>query len=75
MRYWNNLVLVVLRNEQSADGQRDALAVGVDVDDLRLDLLALLQGVGSLLDTMVRDLGDVDQAVNAGHDLGRSRPA
>lgn len=54
MRYWNNLVLVVLRNEQSADGQRDALAVGIDVDDLRLDLLALLQGVGSLLDTMVR---------------------
>ena len=41
------------------------LAGRVDVDDLDQDLLAFLQLVAHVLDAVVRDLGDVQQAVGA----------
>ena len=64
------LVLFIL--EQSADGQRDLLVLRVDVGDLRVHLLATLsQHVAGLLDAVVSDLRNVDQAVNAGDDLGK----
>ena len=37
----------------------------IDVDDLRVDFLTLGQNVLRLADAAIRDLGDVDEAVNA----------
>ena len=58
-----------LGSQQSADGQRDTLVLSVHIGDLHLDLLALSQNVLGLADALVSDLGDVDQAINAGQDL------
>jgi hypothetical protein len=43
----------------------DALAVEVDVQDLNLDLLANLDDLGGVVDVVPRELGDVNQAVDA----------
>ena len=45
------------------------LAGRIDVDHLDEDLLAFFEFVPNVLDAMVRDLRDVEQAVGAGHDL------
>ena len=64
------LVLVVLAVlEQSTDRQGNLLLLVVDVDDLSLDNLADLESVFRLSDAVIRDLGDVDQTVNARYDL------
>ena len=44
----------------------DTLVLLIDVDDLRVDFLPLGQDILGLADAAVSDLGDVDQAVNAG---------
>ena len=59
-------------SQQGADGQRDALMLLIDVDDLRVDFLTLGQNVLRLADAAIRDLGDVDEAVNARDDLSES---
>ena len=52
--------------EQRTDAQRDLLLVLVDGDDLSIDLVAFGQNVGGLVDTAVRDLGNVDQTGTPG---------
>src|SRR6185312_9965064 len=47
------------------EGQRDPLAVQVDVEDLDLDLLAHLDDLGGVVDVLPGELGDVDQTVDA----------
>src|SRR6185312_14687554 len=54
----------------AAQGQRQAAAIGVDLDDLDLDLFALLHDLARILDVVLGQLGDVDQALDPGHDLG-----
>src|SRR5881392_1338189 len=50
--------------------QRDALVLGVHVQDQHLDLVALLHDLGGMLYALgPRHVGDVDQAVDAGLDL------
>ena len=44
----------------------------VDSGDLGVHDLALGEDVTGLLDAAIGDLGDVDQAVHAGNDLGKS---
>src|SRR5436190_2765815 len=52
------------------DAHRQAdLAARVDLEDLDLDLLALAQGVANVLDALVPDLRDVDEAVLAAHEV------
>src|SRR5699024_11154013 len=63
------LVVLLVRYEQRTDGQGDLLLLVVDVDDLRVNLLANLEDVLGLGDAVIRDLGDVDQAVHARNDL------
>ena len=46
------------------EGQRDTLAVHVDVEHLDGDLLADLDDLGRVVDVLPRQLGHVDQAVN-----------
>src|SRR5689334_1823950 len=54
----------------AAQGQRQTAAVGVDLDDLDLDVLALLHDLARVLDVVLGQLGDVDQALDPGNDLG-----
>src|SRR3989440_4312726 len=50
--------------------ERDALVLGVHVQDQHLDLVALLHDLGGMLYALgPRHVGDVDQAVDAGLDL------
>src|SRR5256885_141153 len=50
--------------------QRDALVLGVHVQDQHLDLVALLHDLGRMLHALgPRHVGDVDQTVDAGLDL------
>ena len=56
--------------EKSTDGKADAFLVVVDVGDLAVDDLALLQDIVRFLDALVGDLGNVDEAVDAGDDVG-----
>src|SRR5205823_6812820 len=50
--------------------QRDALVLGVDVQDQHFDFVALLDDFGGMLYALgPRHVGDVDQAVDAGLDL------
>ena len=46
-------------------GQRDALAVHVDIEHLDCDLLADLDNLGRVVDVLPGQLGDVDQTVDA----------
>ena len=43
----------------------DALAIQIDVENLDLDLLADLDDLGGVVDVVPRELGDVDEAVDA----------
>jgi hypothetical protein len=45
--------------------EADALGLGVDLDDLDLDRLADGQDVGGMVDALPRDVGDMQQAVDA----------
>src|SRR5204863_2131804 len=54
----------------AAQGERQAAAFGVDLDDLDLDVLPLLYDLARSLDAVLGQLGDVDQALDPGHDLG-----
>ena len=56
--------------QQSTDGQRNALVLG-DIGNLNLDNLSLGQNILGLADTAVRNLGDVNQAIHTGQDLGK----
>ena len=45
--------------------ERDALGLRIEADDLHLDVLADLQRLGRMVDAAPRDVGDVQQAVDA----------
>ena len=45
--------------------QRDALGLRIEPDDLHLDLLADLQRLGRVVDAAPRDVGDVQQPIDA----------
>src|SRR4029077_1352978 len=45
--------------------ERDAVGLVVDLDDLDLDLLADVEHLGRVIDAPPRDVGDVQQAVDA----------
>src|SRR5436305_9319645 len=45
--------------------ERDALCLGVEADDLHLDALADMQGFRGMVDAPPRDVGDVQQPVDA----------
>src|SRR5512133_501605 len=49
--------------------QREATAFGVHLDDLRLDRVALRDDLPRVLDVMLRELGDVNEPLDARHDL------
>ena len=51
------------------DAQRQAPALGVDLQDLDLDVLAGLHDLTRVLHVVVGQLGDVHQALDAVHDL------
>src|SRR6185437_10574741 len=44
--------------------------VGIDLDDLDVHGVALLDDLTRILDVVLGQLGDVDQSLDAGHDLG-----
>ena len=52
--------------QQSTDRQGYLFVLLVNGDDLRIHNLALAEYIAGLLHPVVSDLGDVDQAVNAG---------
>ena len=45
--------------------ERDALRLGVEADDLNLDVLADIQRLGRMIDAAPGDIGDVQQTVDA----------
>ena len=45
--------------------QRDTLCFRVEADDLNLDALADMQGFGRMIDAAPRDIGDVQQTIDA----------
>ena len=51
------------------DRERDAAALLVDLEDLHPDLLARLDDLAGGLDVVLGELGDVDEALDAGDDL------
>ena len=50
---------------QLLHAERDALRLGVEADDLDLDLLTDRQRLGRMVDPLPRDIGDVQQAIDA----------
>ena len=62
-----------LRREHLAldalDAQRQAAALGVDLEDLDLDVVAGRDDLARVLDVVRRELGDVDEALDAVEDL------
>src|SRR3984893_14352441 len=50
---------------QLLHAERDAVGLVVDLDDLDLDLLADVEHLGGMIDAPPRDVGDVQQAVDA----------
>src|SRR3984893_937257 len=50
---------------QLLHAERDAVGLVVDLDDLDLDLLADVEHLGRMIDAPPRDVGDVQQAVDA----------
>ena len=63
------LAVVLALADERLHRQRDLPVLGVDVDDLHLDLLALLHDVAGVLDALLADLGDVHEALDARLDL------
>ena len=51
------------------DAQRQAAALGVDLEDLDLDLVARRDDLARVLDVVRRELGDVHEALDAVEDL------
>ena len=51
------------------DAQRQAAALGVDLEDLHLDLVARGDDLARVLDVVRRELGDVHEALDAVEDL------
>ena len=51
------------------DRERDAAALLVDLENLHADLLARLDDLAGGLDVVLGELGDVDEALDAGDDL------
>ena len=51
------------------DAQRQAAALGVDLEDLDLHVVAGLDDLARVLDVVVGQLGDVHEALDAVHDL------
>ena len=51
------------------DAQRQAAAGVVHLEDLHLELVAGADHLGGALDVVLRELGDVDQTLDAGQDL------
>src|SRR4051812_15481772 len=51
------------------DRQRQATAVGVDLEDLHAHVVARLDDLARVLDVVVGELGDVDEALDAVEDL------
>ena len=51
--------------EQLLHAERDAVGLVVDLDDLDLHLLADVEHLGRVIDAPPRDVGDVQQAVDA----------
>ena len=51
------------------DAQREAAAGVVDLEDLDLELVAGTNDLGGALDVVLGELGDVDEALDAGQDL------
>src|SRR5215218_886036 len=49
--------------------QRQPAPLGVDLDDLRLHLVALGDDLARILDVVLCELGDMNQPLDAGHDL------
>ena len=49
--------------------EREAPALGVDLDDLGADEIALRDDLARVLDVVLCELGDVHEALDAGHDL------
>src|SRR5207302_2044470 len=45
--------------------ERDALRLGVEADDLNLDVLPDIQSLGGVIDATPRDVGDMQQSVDA----------
>src|SRR5262249_52851473 len=51
--------------QQLLHAERDAVGLVVDLDDLDLDLLADVEHLGRVIDAPPRDVGDVQEAVDA----------
>src|SRR5690606_363773 len=47
------------------DGERDALPIAIDLEDLHGDLVAQLDELARVVDVLPRELGDVDETVHA----------
>ena len=56
---------------QSADGEGDLMLVIIDSGDLGIDDIADRQNIFGLANTAVGDLGNVDQTINTGQNLGK----
>ena len=69
MRSRGALALFPLGEREQLAARQANLALAVDRDDLHLDLVALLEHVLDALDALVRDLGDVHEAVGVRQDL------
>src|SRR5919201_1871105 len=49
--------------------EREPTALAVDLDDLRADEVALRDDLARVFDVVLRELGDVHEALDARHDL------
>src|SRR5204862_5501138 len=61
--------LARLRRLDPLDAKRQPPPVGVDLEDLDLDVVARLDYLARVLDVVLGELGDVDQPLDALHDL------
>ena len=65
-------IVRALRDSAALDAlerEREAAPLGVDLDDLRLDEIALRDDLARVLDVVLRQLGDVHEPLDPGHDL------
>ena len=61
--------LHVLAVFHALERQRQAAPLGVDLDDLHVHDIALRDDLARVLDVVLRELGDVNEALDARHDL------